>query len=148
MKRAKPKKPPQKEPSPKTNKSPKAKARKAPADGEIQDHRRRQQSIAQILDHMFGELAGCKSQLWDQRAYLLIVGMVYERLALKEGEISMKELAALARILAEQRRSRSPGGKRRGGRSAGRSGKSTLPESFGEVVQQVYGTAVKMKSSA
>lgn len=71
---------------------------------ELKDHRRRQASVALILDNTFGTLAESDPQLWGRRAYLMLVGLVYERLATNEAEISTDELVTLAKTLAENRR--------------------------------------------
>jgi hypothetical protein len=109
----------------------------------LQTHRERQVSVAKILDATFGPLAECNTGLWDRRAYLMFVGMVYERLAYGEKEIATDELAALAKILAECRRAAGSreGGERNkdsGEEEAPRSGQ--LPEQFASAVRQVYGT--------
>lgn len=66
--------------------------------------RRRQRSVAAILDSVFGPLAKCEPDLWERRAYLMLVGTMYERLALNEDELSTDELVKLAKVLAENRR--------------------------------------------
>ncbi len=70
----------------------------------LTQHRHRQASISAILDAMFGDLTKQDPKHWDQRTYLLIVGMIYERLAIDEAEIETSELVALAKILSECRR--------------------------------------------
>ena len=44
------------------------------------EFRRRQVSVAAILDETFGELAKCDPDLWERRAYLMLIGLVYEKL--------------------------------------------------------------------
>ena len=114
-----------------------------PDEKQLQAHRERQVSVAKILDATFGPLAECNTGLWDRRAYLMFVGMVYERLAYGEKEIATDELAALAKILAECRRGAGSRESGEGSRDAGedaapRSGQ--LPEQFASAVRQVYGT--------
>ncbi len=70
----------------------------------LRDHRARQASVSSILDATFGDLAQSSPDLWDRRAYLMLVGLVYERLATNESEIPTDELVALAKVLAEGRR--------------------------------------------
>ena len=109
----------------------------------LRAHRLRQASIASILDATFGSLAECDPELWDRRAYLMLVGMVYDRLACAEDELPAKELVALAKGLAEARRAEERA------RDHDRSNESTdsaaqptgpLPENFADIVRQVYGT--------
>ena len=106
-------------------------------------HHRRQASVAAILDQTFGQLAKCNPELWDRRAYLMLVGLVYERLATNEDEISNDELVSLAKILAENRRAEARLNSKphpHGDESAA-SAKSRLPDRFADVVRQVYGTS-------
>lgn len=105
-------------------------------------HRHRQASVAAILDQTFGELAKCNPGLWDRRAYLMLVGLVYERLATNEHEIATDELIALAKILAENRRTEARLGDqpRPSGDSQRQAANERLPANFADIVRQVYGT--------
>lgn len=109
----------------------------------VADHRRRQESVAAILDQTFGQSAKCKPELWDRRAYLMLVGLVYEKLATNEYGIETDELVALAKVLAENRRVEA----RLVGEQSSTSGDAhrqptsqRLPENFADIVRQVYGT--------
>jgi len=66
--------------------------------------RQRQASVTAIIEKTFGTLGDEQPALWERRAYLMLVGMVYERLAIHEDELPTAELVALAKILAESRR--------------------------------------------
>ena len=109
----------------------------------LRAHRTRQASVASILDAAFGCLADCSPELWERRAYLMLVGMVYERLGAGEQEIPTDELVALAKVLAENRRVEV---RSRAGDSPGRAvepgarNDGPLPERFADIVRQVYGT--------
>ena len=123
-----------------------AAGQKPPEDGQSeksQDFRIRQVSVGAILDKMFGPLAKCKPELWDRRAYLMLVGLVYERLAVSEKGIPTDELVAFAKVLAENRRiearlqqadqsNEPPNG--------ATSGDGKLPPRFGDIIRQLYGT--------
>lgn len=113
-------------------------------------HRRRQASVSVILDRTFGKLAESNPDLWDRRAYLMLVGVIYERLATGEADMPTEELIALAKVLAESRRAE---GRTRAAHQteAGTSanepgappvGNGRLPDTFGEVVRQIYGAAL------
>ena len=109
----------------------------------LESHRRRQASVSAILDETFGQLATCKPELWDRRAYLMLVGLVYERLATNEKDLPTEELVALAKVLAESRRAQSRprdsvGVEEAPGSKASRDG--PLPDRFADIVRQVYGT--------
>lgn len=115
----------------------------------VRAHRQRQASISAILDQTFGRFAESDPSLWDRRAYLMLVGIVYERLATNETDVSTEELIALAKLLAESRRAdnqargtpvEGPTTERQSGASASDNGR--LPDSFGDVVRQIYGTNV------
>ena len=112
-------------------------------DEAMEDHRTRQAHVAEILQATFGDLANCNPELWDRRAYLMLVGLVYERLAVGETEISTEEVVALAKVLAESRRIalRANEAGRAGDESGEVNGRrGPLPNQFAEVVRQVYGT--------
>ena len=116
----------------------------------LRARRERQVSVSSILDAAFGSLGKCNPDLWERRTYLMVVGMVYDRLAASEDEISTADLVALAKVLAEQRRSAARD--RTDGRVVGngdgpadpgaenpvRDGR--LPDRFGDIVRQLYGT--------
>lgn len=108
----------------------------------VNAHRRRQASVAAILDQTFGQPAVCSPDLWERRAYLMLFGLAYERLATNEDEISTDELIALARVLAENRRVEArlrsqtqPSDVTKP--ATGRTGE--LPTHFAGLVRQVYG---------
>ena len=109
----------------------------------LRNHRVRQASVASILDKTFGKLAECAPDLWGHRAYLMLVGMVYERLAINEEDVSTEELVALAKVIAENRRLevrlrelRQP--ESDNGQATAPEG--PLPDHFGDIVRRVYGT--------
>jgi len=109
----------------------------------VRRYRQRQASVASILDGLFGRLADCSPELWDRRAYLMLVGLVYERLALDEDEIPTEELVKLAKVLAENRRieaklqqtTKDPPPD-----DADEAADGALPDRLADVVRQVYGT--------
>lgn len=113
-------------------------------------HRRRQASVASIIDQVFGEFALSNPDLWERRAYLLLVGHVYERLASDVEEIPTDDLAKLARVLAENRRYEGRPRNTSGGEEPGEpppSSPGDLPDRFADVVRQVYGTNFQTSSA-
>ena len=108
----------------------------------VQAHRKRQGSVATILNRTFGRFAKSNPDLWERRAYLMLVGVMYQWLAANEKEVSTEELVALSKMLAEQRRaeaqSRDNAEPQTGPESVGAEGE--LPEDFGQAVKQIYGT--------
>ncbi len=121
-----------------------APAESGPAEGDkLRAHRMRQASIASILDATFGPPADCNPELWDRRAYLMLVGMVYDRLTFSEDDLPAKELVALAKGLAEARRADARAREHELDKESKDSPSATaahLPENFAEIVRQVYGT--------
>jgi hypothetical protein len=109
-------------------------------EGKVRAHRCRQASVAKILNRTFGRFAKSNPELWERRAYLMLVGLMYERLAVNEQDISTDELTALSKALAEQRRAEAQlrGSSEKEAQAVGAGGE--LPEDFGEVVKQIYGT--------
>jgi len=109
----------------------------------LRNHRVRQASVASILDKTFGKLAECAPDLWGHRAYLMLVGVVYERLAINEKDVSTEELVSLAKVIAENRRLEVR--LRELGETQRDNGQATtpngpLPDHFGDIVRRVYGT--------
>lgn len=114
--------------------------------GKLDAYRQRQASIASILDTTFGELSTCNPDLWDRRAYLMLVGTVYERLSTSE-ELSTNDLVALAKALAESKRAETrrsatglPEATQETLDQTGTPSNGELPPHFARVVRQVYGT--------
>jgi len=108
----------------------------------LTQHRHRQASISAILDAMFGDIARQDTKCWDQRTYLLIVGMIYERLAVDEAEIETSELVALAKILSECRRADTGANKQEQKDNSDQTSeteKGNSPRKIKVVVQDVYG---------
>jgi hypothetical protein len=112
-----------------------------PSARKVAAQHRRQESNAVLLNETLGPFAKSHPELWDQRAYLMLIGILYERLATNEKEISTDELVALSRMLVENRRVEA---RLRDGRTDAASpetcGSGELPEQFEDIVRRVYGT--------
>jgi ribosomal protein L7/L12 len=104
----------------------------------LKDVRRRQQRAARVLKKTVGKMGESDRQLWENGAYLKLVEMIYVRLMENKSELPTAELMALSKAMAEHRRvsAREPGAT--GKEAVGAGGE--LPEDFGEVVKQIYGT--------
>ena len=116
-------------------------------DQQLSSHRRRQASVAVILSETFGRFAETNPDLWDRRAYLMLVGLVYERLATNEDELSTEDLVTLSKILAENRRAEAQSRKKNAADDDSQDNSSPseeLPEHFADTVRQVYGTNFQM----
>lgn len=119
----------------------------APFSERMTAHRRRQESVGSILDETFGRLAKCHPDLWEHRAYLMLVGLVYERLATDEKALSTEELSSLSKVLAENRRAEAQSQKKKPTEESAKDEappSSALPENFADIVRQVYGTNFQM----
>ena len=108
----------------------------------VQERRRRQESVAKILNRTFGQFAQSHPDLWGRRAFLMLVGVMYQWLEANEQEVSTEELVTLSKMLAEQRRAEAQSHEsaepRTGPEAVGAEGE--LPENLGDAVKQVYGT--------
>ena len=109
-------------------------------------HRQRQASIAAILEATFGRFAESAPDLWDRRAYLLMVGLVYERLAAEQQEVTTDELVALSRMLQRKPAAASSKDADRNGAAAASAGarSSDRFSGFAEAVRAVYGTSLPL----
>ena len=115
----------------------------APSNQRLREFRQRQASIASILESCFGDAANCKPELWERRAYLMVIGLVYERLAASEDDLPTGELATLAKVLVDARRAlgeRSKEAERVEPPVEATQPPGELPEPFCEAVRRVYGT--------
>jgi len=106
----------------------------------IRSHRERQASIAQIIDNTFGQAADANPKLWKRRVYWTLISLVYDRLIGREPGIPTDELASLAKILAEHRRAAHPARHARRTAKTDRKRLASSPESFADLVCEVYGT--------
>jgi hypothetical protein len=61
-------------------------------------------SIAAELDLAFGPISDKNVHLWEHRTYLLLIGIIHQRLAAGEADLEIQDLIALAKALAENRR--------------------------------------------
>ncbi len=107
-------------------------------------YRSRQASVASILEGLFGRLADSDPSIWDRRAYQLLVGLVYERLACDTDELPTSELVALAKVLNESRKAdiRAVSNAKPDDDDVPNPASNKLPERFGEMIRQVYGTSI------
>lgn len=103
----------------------------------VAEHRSRQASVATILEGLAGPLSACRPHLWSKRAWWMLIGLIYERLASDAEGISTGELLTMARVLTESaegsERKRSGRGKSRRARDA------ALPD----VVRRLYGIELR-----
>lgn len=129
----------------------------APYHAALTAHRRRQASVGAILDATLGRLAECHPDLWERRTYLLFVGLIYERLATCEAEISTDDLASLSKVLTENRRAEAQSQKSTPTEKSSSTEQcakaeapptSDLPDNFTDIVRQVYGTNFQLSASA
>lgn len=107
----------------------------------VKSRRVRQEWTGKVLKGMVGEKGEDNPHLLGQHAYLAMVSVLYERLTTHGKDISTEELAALSKMLAEQRRAEAQSSRGSSGEEArAAKGEGELPENFGEAVKQIYGT--------
>lgn len=114
-------------------------------------HRRRQASVASILEQTFGATAQCKPELWERRAYLMLIGLVYERLSTGEDDISTDDLVALAKVLAEHRRvdlRLRDGHRKKETEASEPTTDGPMPPHLADTVRQLYGTNFQMPAES
>ena len=116
----------------------------------LQAHRLRQASVAALLEATFGTFDDSNPDLWERRAYLLLVGLVYERLATGEQDIPTRELASLAKILSDGRRGREGGRDLNGRPSCDRPAVpgGPRPDRFADLIREVYGANLAPQTEA
>jgi len=119
------------------------KAKAGPPSRKTKALRERQEKTALQLEALQLSKDGVNKDRWVRRTRHLLIGMIYERLTNEGMDISTQEMTALSRMLADHRHPvavRIPVNTRLL-RKPKCGGKGALPESFEEVVQQVYGAA-------
>lgn len=115
---------------------------------ELADRRARQVPVSRILSRIYGPLANCDPGLWESRAFLLLVGIIYQKLVDQEDRITTEELWNLSRMLAEQSRARHPsraGAASRGSkepRGNARNAKAASRSELSRMLSEVYGTVL------
>lgn len=107
------------------------------------DRRTRQVCVARILEEGFGGLDRCRPTAWSRRAYWMLAGLIYERLAVDQESLTTAEVVALAKALAERERSQrgtsrknAGSGSKRGSRAADASGREAR---FARMIRDIYG---------
>ncbi len=105
-----------------------------------EEHRTRQANVSEVLDKVFGDLAKCEPDLWSHRAFLMLMGLAYEKLSTNEDELSTEELVKLTKALGDACKVQPKVKTDMGVRQKGQEQTDPIPKKFAEIVQQVYGT--------
>ncbi len=107
------------------------------------DRRTRQVCVARILEEGFGGLDQCRPSAWSRRAYWMLAGLIYERLAVDQESLTTAEVVALAKALAERERSQrgssrkaAGSGSKRGSRAADETDREAR---FARMIRDIYG---------
>ena len=90
-------------------------------------------------------------RIWERGVYQLWLWLVIERLVVRRDEIEVSELSVISKMLHDQRKLSLEEAKqqqkagdghdgRDGGAASGAATAARLPEHFGEIVRQIYGT--------
>jgi hypothetical protein len=112
----------------------------ATADAQLQARRERQAEIATVLQHVFGNLAELEPELWSHRAFLMLMGLAYEKLSTNQHELSTDELVKLTKALGDACRVQPQIKVKKAPSESGNSETGPLPNNFAEIVRHVYGT--------
>lgn len=107
---------------------------------QLQARRERQAGIATLLQQVFGNLADLDPQLWSHRAFLMLMGLAYEKLSTNENELSTDELVKLTKALGDACRVQPQTKTKKIPAEPSRKDSQPLPKNFAEIVRQVYGT--------
>lgn len=116
-----------------------------PQGNKTKDLRKRQAKASMKIEELKLAREGVSKDRWVRRTRHMLIGMIYERLTSEGMSISTREMTALSRMLADHRHPLSVHipVKTRVLRKPKCGGKGGLPETFSEVVKQVYGHTVK-----
>lgn len=131
-----------------TKKAVKARVRKKvvskPQGNKTRALRKRQEKASMKIEELKLAREGVGKDRWVRRTRHMLIGMIYERLTSEGMSISTREMTALSRMLADHRHPLSVHVPVKGRvlRKPKCGGKGGLPESFSEVVKQVYGHTV------
>lgn len=73
-------------------------------DAKLDEYRARLAAVADILNNLLGEFDKQNPALWEHRTYLMMVGVIYERLVLYGAELPTDDVVDLAKVLTAYRR--------------------------------------------
>ncbi|MCC7291156.1 MAG: hypothetical protein IT449_03725 [Phycisphaerales bacterium] len=96
--------------------------------------------VAGILEKLLqGGLDGCDPALWSQRAFWLLAGTIYQRLAVDCEAIETAELVSLAKALAENRRAEGHATSPLHSSAASSEGGGEAKDQLRQLVHELYG---------
>ena len=108
--------------------------------------RRRWENVRRIIRDAVGQNDEHNPQLWERGVYQLWLWLVVERLVVRGDEIDLDELSIISKMLHDQRKLSLEETKHQqkatenNGNGNGTIKSTRLPEHFGELVRQIYGT--------
>lgn len=115
---------------------------------QLQARRERQAEISDVLQKIFGNIADLEPRLWSHRAFLMLMGLTYERLSANENELSTDELVKLTKALGDACRVQPQIKTKNTTAEPGRKEIDPLPKKFAEIVRRVYGTNLNAADQA
>jgi hypothetical protein len=109
------------------------------------DLHRRWEAARRIVHQAVGTEDEHDPRIWERGLYQLWLWLVVERLVVRRDEIDVGELSVISKMLYDQRKLSLDEAKQRqktgdGAQGNGAAASTQLPEHFGELVRQIYGT--------
>ena len=86
------------------------------------------------------DLAKLDPALWSHRAFLMLMGLAFEKLSTNAHELSTDEIVKLTKALGDACRVVPRTKTEKTARESGKNETDPLPKNFAEIVRQVYGT--------
>lgn len=120
-------------------------AASAPIPTDPAELHRRWEAARRIVHQAVGTEDEHDPRIWERGLYQLWLWLVVERLVVRRDEIDVGELSVISKMLYDQRKLSLDEVKQRhkdgdGAQGNGAARSTQLPEHFGELVRQIYGT--------
>ena len=111
---------------------------------DTQELRRRWENARSVVREAVGRTEDHDPRIWERGVYQLWLWLVVERLVVRRDEIDVGELSVISKMLYDQRKLSLDEAKQQANadpaQGNGAAPSARLPEHFGEIVRQIYGT--------
>jgi hypothetical protein len=114
--------------------------------GQVRRYRERQGIVRDVIEATFGELGKSNPELWERRAYLALVGLVYGTLV--QEVVRIEEWVALGKLLAEGKRAHSRDREEADKARHAIDTHAELPATLESTIQELYGVARKSETDS
>ncbi|MCP4248726.1 MAG: hypothetical protein GY778_16905 [bacterium] len=106
--------------------------------------RRRWENARTVIREAVGRAEDHDPRIWERGVYQLWLWLVVERLVVRRDELDVSELSVISKMLHDQRKLSLDEAKQQAKshdeQGNGAAPSARLPEHFGEIVRQIYGT--------